>query len=127
MRIGDLAAAARVSTRALRYYEEQGLLTPARSPGGHRHYPPDAVQRVEWIQRLFAAGLNSKAILGLPPCSDSDSDVAATHHRLTAARSRIDAQLRDLATTRAALDRLITEVERRWTHHHDPLPDPSVS
>ena len=121
MRIGDLATAAGVSTRALRYYEEQGLLTPARSAGGHRHYAPDAVERVRWIQRLFAAGLSSNAILGLPPCSGSGTDVEAILDRLVAARDRIDAQLRDLAVTRDSLDGLIMETERRRTRHHGSL------
>lgn len=115
MRIGDLAAAAGVSTRALRYYEEQGLLTSGRSAGGHRHYAPDALERVRWIQRLFAAGLSSSAILGLPPCSASGPDVDAILHRLVAARDRIDAQIRDLAVTRDSLDGLITEAQRRRT------------
>lgn len=28
-----------VSRRTLIYYEEQGLIRPARTPGGHRRYP----------------------------------------------------------------------------------------
>ncbi|MFG2041896.1 MerR family transcriptional regulator [Dactylosporangium sp. NPDC048998] len=115
MRIGDLAAAAGVSTRALRYYEEQGLLAPARSAGGHRSYGPDAVERVRWIQRLFAAGLSSKAILGLPPCAASDADVDAILDRLVAERGRIDAQIQDLAVTRDSLDDLITAAELQRT------------
>lgn len=43
MRIGELAAKAGVSVRALRYYEEQNLLASERSPGGQRHYPHSAV------------------------------------------------------------------------------------
>ncbi|MFI5897699.1 MerR family DNA-binding transcriptional regulator [Actinoplanes sp. NPDC051513] len=39
MRIGDLSAATGASTRSLRYYEEQGLLTSTRTPGGQRVYP----------------------------------------------------------------------------------------
>jgi DNA-binding transcriptional MerR regulator len=112
VRIGDLAAAAGVSTRALRYYEEQGMLTPGRSAGGHRHYESDAVERVRWIQRLFAAGLSSKAILGLPPCVESGTDLEAVLERLVAERGRIDAQIRDLAGTRDSLDGIIATAER---------------
>lgn len=107
MRIGDLAASAGVSTRALRYYEEQGLLTPARSAGGHRCYTSDDVERVRWIQRLFAAGLSSKAILGLPPCAASSADMESVLDRLITERCRIDAQIRELAETRDRLDDLI--------------------
>lgn len=37
MRIGEVAAKAGVSVRALRYYEEQDLLDASRSSGGQRH------------------------------------------------------------------------------------------
>jgi DNA-binding transcriptional MerR regulator len=107
MRIGDLAAATGVSTRALRYYEEQGMLAPDRSGGGHRHYGPDAVERVRWIQRLYAAGLSSKAILGLPPCVASGTDLAGVLERLIAERNRIDDRLHELTVTRGSLDALI--------------------
>ena len=68
MRIGELAGKAGVSVRALRYYEEQHLLTSERSPSGQRHYPESAVERVQLIQQLYAAGLASKSIVGLMPC-----------------------------------------------------------
>lgn len=71
MRIGEVAAAAGVSTRALRYYEEQRLLTSERSPSGQRHYPEQAVDRVRLTQRLYGAGLGSKAIVELLPCVHS--------------------------------------------------------
>jgi DNA-binding transcriptional MerR regulator len=63
MRIGEVAERAGVSVRALRYYEEQGLVLAGRGPGGHRQYPESAVERVKFIQLLYAAGLTSKATL----------------------------------------------------------------
>lgn len=68
MRIGELAAKAGVSTRALRYYEEQNLLSATRSPSGQRTYPDGAVDRVQLIQQLYAAGLASKSIVQLLLC-----------------------------------------------------------
>ena len=125
MRIGSLAASAGVSTRALRYYEEMGLLVPARSAGGHRSYGSDAVERVRWIQRLFAAGLSSKAILGLPPCAASSADVGAILDRLVAERGRIDAQIRELAVTRDNLDDLIAVAERQRGRERASRPPPA--
>ena len=41
-RIGELAARAGVTTRTIRYYEELGLLPPARrTSGGARRYTDD--------------------------------------------------------------------------------------
>lgn len=68
MRIGELATKAGVSVRALRYYEEQQLLTSERSASGQRHYVDSAVDRVRLIQQLYAAGLPSRTIVELLPC-----------------------------------------------------------
>ncbi|MFD8867101.1 MerR family DNA-binding transcriptional regulator [Streptomyces sp. NPDC059590] len=47
-RIGEVAAKAGVSVRALRYYEQQDLLHSSRNPGGQRRYPDGAVDRNCW-------------------------------------------------------------------------------
>ncbi|MGN9777715.1 MerR family transcriptional regulator [Micromonospora sp. H33] len=107
MRIGEVAAAAGVSTRALRYYEEHGLLSSERSPSGQRHYTEDAVERVRWIQALFAAGLSSKAVVELLPCVHTGFATSAIIERLEEERARIDAQVRDLCATRDRLGEII--------------------
>ena len=110
MRIGDLAAQAGVSVRALRYYEEQGLLTAARSPSGQRLYPGEAVDRVQLIQQLYAAGLTSRTILELLPCVDAKVSTHESEARLAAERERIDQQIRGLLATRDRLDAVIAAV-----------------
>lgn len=107
MRIGELAAAAGVSTRALRYYEDHGLLTSERSSSGQRHYGADAIDRVRWIRALFAAGLSSKALVELLPCVHTGFASHAMLERLEEQRARIDAQVRDLGETLARLDVVI--------------------
>lgn len=109
MRIGELASQAGVSVRSLRYYEEQGLLTSARSPSGQRHYTDAEVERVVLIQRMYAAGLSSRTIVEVMPCvevpSEENSDAALT--RLTIERDRISEHIDDLIRTRDSLDVLI--------------------
>lgn len=107
MRIGDVAAAAGVSPRALRYYEEMGLLPAQRSGSGQRHYAEGAVERVQLIQQLYAAGLSSKAIADLLPCLHTGIATDAILGRLAAERDRIDAQVRELIATRDRLDSVI--------------------
>jgi DNA-binding transcriptional MerR regulator len=52
-KIGDLAAAAGLTVRALRHFDEIGLLCPAeRSPAGHRWYTGDDVRRLYRIVAL---------------------------------------------------------------------------
>ncbi|WP_309095593.1 MerR family transcriptional regulator [Streptomyces sp.] len=113
MRIGELARRTGVSERSLRYYEQQGLLTAERTPGGHREYPEKAVDRVIRIQELYAAGLCSAKIAELLPCmrdSDGGPSAVATPKLvadLTAERERIDRMIGDLVRSRDTLDEVI--------------------
>ncbi|MEU6943362.1 MerR family transcriptional regulator, partial [Streptomyces rubiginosohelvolus] len=98
MRIGELAAAGGVSVRSLRYYEEQGLLTSVRSPSGQRHFKDTDVDRVVFIQRLYAAGLSSRTIKDLLPCVDAPSEATsdAAMERMERERERLTAHIDDL-------------------------------
>jgi len=58
MRIGDAAAAAGTTPRALRFYEERGLLpSPHRTTTGQRVYAERDLARVRVIRRLLSLGL----------------------------------------------------------------------
>ena len=57
LRSGQLARAAGVNPETLRYYERRGLLAaPARSPGGHRLYPSEAVTVLRVIRAAQRLG-----------------------------------------------------------------------
>lgn len=115
MRIGDAAAAAGTTPRALRFYEQRGLLhPPARSASGQREYGPAEVARVRVIRQLLAVGLTvddlaSRAhrldLLGEDPphrCSESpgpDTFAPVVHARLAA----LDAEIARLTELRAKL------------------------
>ncbi|ANH89928.1 MULTISPECIES: MerR family transcriptional regulator [unclassified Streptomyces] len=109
MRIGELASRTGVSVRSLRYYEEQGLLSSSRSTGGQRHYTEVEVERVAFIQRLYAAGLSSRTIAELLPCVDAPSEEHsdAALERMAQERDRLSAHIAELARTRDALDALM--------------------
>ncbi|GAB3988090.1 MerR family transcriptional regulator [Actinoallomurus acanthiterrae] len=109
MRIGELAARAGVSVRSLRYYEEQGLLASTRSASGQRHYTEYDIERVTFIQRLYAAGLSSRTITELLPCVDSPSEENsdAALERMAQERDRLSDHITELIRTRDALDGLM--------------------
>ncbi|MEV4639105.1 MerR family transcriptional regulator [Actinoplanes sp. NPDC049548] len=107
MRIGDLATRTRVSVRALRYYEEQGLLASTRSVSGQRLYADAAVSRVRLIQQLYGAGLSSKTIAELLPCVDAKVSTPESRERLAAERDRINAQIAELVIARDRLNDII--------------------
>ena len=59
LRVGDLARQTGKTVRAIRLYEELGLLQPAtRSSGGFRLYADEAVNRVQWIELLHGLGFS---------------------------------------------------------------------
>jgi DNA-binding transcriptional MerR regulator len=66
LKIGDLAKATHKTQRALRLYEELGLLTPGdHTAGGFRLYGPEAVTRVHWIGKLQELGFTLQQIQSL--------------------------------------------------------------
>lgn len=100
MKIGALAKATGVSVRMLRYYEQEGLLHPPRTPSGYRRYGVEDVQRVEGIVLLNGAGLPLAAIRSLLACvpPGQKTPCEALKQRIRAQLAQIDAQM-------AALDR----------------------
>ncbi|MEU3983973.1 MerR family transcriptional regulator [Streptomyces sp. NPDC026672] len=108
MRIGEVAEAAGVSVRALRYYEEQRLLASTRTSGGQRQYPDGAVERVRMIQKLYAAGLPSRLVREVLPRCMHEGDVSSGFaEHLVAERDRIDRQINDLTEVRTRLNDII--------------------
>ncbi|RDD85317.1 MerR family transcriptional regulator [Streptomyces parvulus] len=119
MRIGELARRAGVSTRALRYYEEQGLLHPQRTVHGHRDYPESAVSRVALIRQLYAAGLTSRLIFAVLPAIDARHLEPALLRRLLDERAGIHLKLAELQEKGRRLDMLI---ERATQPSAEPCP-----
>lgn len=120
MRIGELARRTGASVRALRYYEEHGLLVAHRTASAQRTYDTEAVERVRLLRRLYSAGLTSSIIATLLPCVSTPSD-QVTRQSLDIMRrehARICGQITDLTTTRDALAYLI---DTAAAFHRDQL------
>lgn len=62
MRIGDLSRQTGLSSRMLRYYEQEGLLHPTRGANGYREYTEDDVDRAKWIRDLVTSGVPTRLI-----------------------------------------------------------------
>jgi MerR family redox-sensitive transcriptional activator SoxR len=56
--IGELAKRSGVATSAIRFYEEQGLISSTRTSGGQRQYRRETLRRVGFIRAEQAVGLN---------------------------------------------------------------------
>jgi DNA-binding transcriptional MerR regulator len=115
MRIGELARRTGVSTRALRYYEEQGLLRSDRTSGGQREYAEGAELYVRFFQQMYAAGLSSSRIAELLPCFSTGGLDEQQQRMLVVERDRLNERIAELQAARDRLDEVITLSESHVT------------
>lgn len=109
LRIGDLARRVGKSTRAVRLYEELGLLGPTdRTHGGHRVYGRDALVRLGWIDRLQVLGMSLAEIRAFVVELDGETSGPAAMER---ARCTFEAKLRDVRAQIDALQQVASELE----------------
>jgi MerR family transcriptional regulator, thiopeptide resistance regulator len=117
LRVGDIAAAAGLTVRAMHHYEEIGLLAPTtRTPAGHRLYGPEAVQRLYLLTRLRRLGLSLEQVRRALDDPEWSITNALRHHvsvtegqirALSELRSACTAVLADLATSDDPTDDLM--------------------
>jgi MerR family transcriptional regulator, repressor of the yfmOP operon len=143
--IGAAAARAGVSERALRYYQQIGLLKPACTPGGLRRYSEDDLARVARIRELQTLlGLNLDEIALVLRNEDRIAQIRTSYQdartsddeRRQLIREGIALQEGLLATVRskrAALDAFLADLDARIETARgllagtDPLPAPGAS
>lgn len=115
MRIGELATQVGISERMLRYYEQEGLLRPARTESGYRDYGEPEVLAAQRIRLLSASGLKIETIRVLLPCMidgqpafEPCQDVRdALRHEVR----KLDEKLRDLGQSRRIVANFLRAVE----------------
>ncbi|MFJ3928572.1 MerR family transcriptional regulator [Streptomyces sp. NPDC090022] len=113
MRIGELARASGASARALRHYEQAGLISSERAPNGYRVYDERAVVRVRNIRRLLAAGLVLDDVRVFLPCLDADVTAAPPSDKgIQVAVERLAVLDERIAAQTAVRDRLETALRR---------------
>jgi DNA-binding transcriptional MerR regulator len=116
MRIGELAKQAGISAKAIRYYEQIGILAPpARTSSGYRTYDPTAVGRLGFIRAAQALGLTLGEIRqiiafrddGTAPCGHVTELLqrrAAELERRIVELQQLQGELQQLAQRAATLD-----------------------
>lgn len=108
MRIGELAERTGVSTRLLRYYEEQGLLAPERSGNSYRSYAEADVPVVRRIALLIRSGVPTRlirALLDLERAQATRSAAAVAEACPRGVADLFAAELEDLEARIACLTR----------------------
>ncbi len=120
MLIGELAEKTGATVRMLRYYDQQGLLTPPRTDSRYRVYDESDVERVRSVRCLINSGLNVRlARLVLAHAFDQDiplpEDEAACVpllEMLNEELTSIDARIEQLTRSKAHLSKLVDDVTR---------------
>jgi DNA-binding transcriptional MerR regulator len=108
MRIGELAEQAGISTKAIRYYERIGILTPPpRTASGYRSYGQAVLGRLGFVRAAQAVGLTLGEIRqviafrdnGATPCAHV-TDLLRRH------AADLDLRIRELEELRDELRQL---------------------
>ncbi|HVW42655.1 MAG TPA: MerR family transcriptional regulator [Amycolatopsis sp.] len=122
MRIGELARRTGTTTRALRFYESQGLLRARREANGYRHYDEDDFRLVSEIQTLQAVGFSLEDTRPFVEC------LRAGHDNGDSCADSIEVYQRKLAEVDACLDRLgavradlVTKLARALARQPEPF------
>jgi MerR family redox-sensitive transcriptional activator SoxR len=107
--IGEVSARSGMAASALRYYEDQGLISSSRTPGGARRYPRSVLRRLAVIRAARNVGLAlpeiRAALETLPP---GRPPTAADWARLSQGwRDRLDEQIAALSKLREGLSSCI--------------------
>lgn len=100
--IGDLCNEFELTARAIRFYEEQGLISPARDRD-RRVYSPADRQRLDFIARGRRVGLSIPQIRQILNAREEDGEEAQSRLAL----SIFDDQLRELSEQEAQIQRMI--------------------
>lgn len=107
--IGQVSARSGVAPSALRYYEEQGLITATRTAGGARRYPRTVLRRLAFVRAAQNVGLSLGEIRdALATLPEGRPPTARDWARLSSAwRDRLDEQIAALEQLRDGLDSCI--------------------
>ena len=123
--LGPAEAASRlgVSAKALRLYEQRGLIAPARNAAGWRLYGPDAMQRGADIAALRALGLSLAQV-----ASVLEGKAEGPEPALAAHQAALECRVRQLAGTIDQVRGLRADLGRgrKPAHSQDAAATPGV-
>jgi DNA-binding transcriptional MerR regulator len=96
-----------ISTKALRLYEQRGLITPARTSAGWRAYGPTEIARAADIVELRTLGLGLSEVARI-----FAGDTQTFDRTLTAHKEAVEDRIRQLGHTVGKISRLRADIGR---------------
>ncbi|WP_306118370.1 MULTISPECIES: Cu(I)-responsive transcriptional regulator [unclassified Roseitalea] len=118
MNIKKAAQATDLPPKTIRYYEEIGLVAPARSANGYRDYCEADLHRLRFIQRARSLGFSIQQCRSLLSLYDDEHRASADVKALALEKvGEIDRKIEELRSLRATLSTLVAHC------HGDDRPD----
>ena len=108
MNISDAAARSGVPPKTIRYYEEIGLVTPAREGNGYRMFRPEDVHKLAFLGRARTLGFPIEDCRMLLALWEDKARASAEVKRIANGHlAAIDAKIADLRAMRGTLAELV--------------------
>jgi Cu(I)-responsive transcriptional regulator len=118
MIVGEAARASGLPAKPLRYYEEIGLVAPARRANGYRDYSRRDIHKLHFLQRARSLGFSIQDCRHLLSLYEDDQRASADVRAVAKTHlKKIDAKIRELKSLRATLSELVENC------HGDHRPD----
>ena len=108
MNIGDVAEAAGLPAKTIRYYEEIGLITPLRGANGYRQFTDAHLHKLAFIARARGLGFSIEQCRTLLALYEDRGRASADVKALAEDHlSEIDAKMAELSEMRSVLADLV--------------------
>ena len=118
MKIGDVADASGLTAKTIRYYEDIGLVRPARRMNGYRDFAEADVHKLAFLARARSLGFSIGACRTLLSLYDDRGRASADVKAVAEAHlRRIDRKIAELEGLRGTLAVLVARC------HGDARPD----
>ena len=118
MNISATAELTGLPAKTIRYYEEIGLVVPARSANGYRQYDEEQVHRLAFVQRARGLGFGIDECRELLSLYDDKHRASGDVKRIAEEKiAEIEKRISELTAMRSTLEHLAR------TCHGDGRPD----
>jgi Cu(I)-responsive transcriptional regulator len=109
MNIGDVARAAGLPAKTIRYYEEIGLVRPKRAANGYRAFRQRDVHKLAFLGRARGLGFSIEDCRALLDLWEDDGRASAEVKAIAQGHlGEIDRRISDLRAMRATLSDLVS-------------------
>jgi len=108
MNIGEASERSGLPVKTIRYYEDIGLVRPARSENGYRDFLDSDLQRLKFLQRARSLGFSIEECRELLSLYEDRNRASADVREITRAKIRqVDRKIAELQSLKRVLSELV--------------------